>query len=122
MAADMRCESKTVRASGLGALAASPSRLPLPALITVVKEVGVPRLPTLRGKKLARVTEVRIYTSENMNIDHNYIGLKGSPTRVVKIDYPKLSRAGRIIKVNGDDALDSAIEELLEYLVRRQLL
>ena len=97
-------------------------KLPLPALITVVKEVGVPRLPTLRGKKKARATNVPVYSTENMNLDQSYIGLKGSPTRVVKIDYPKVSRAGKIIKVDGDDGLDSAVEELLEFLIRRQLL
>jgi electron transfer flavoprotein beta subunit len=32
--------------------------LPLPALLTVVKEIAAPRLPTLRGKKRAKATEI----------------------------------------------------------------
>ena len=95
--------------------------LPLPALITVVKAIGVPRLPTLRGKKRARATDISVFSTENMNLDHNAIGLKGSPTRVVKIDYPQVARKGKIITVDGDDGLEHALNDLLEFLQKRRL-
>lgn len=41
----------------------------LPAVITVVKEVGVPRLPTLRGKQKAKKTNIPVWSSDALSID-----------------------------------------------------
>ena len=71
--------------------------IPLPALITVVKEIAAPRLPTLRGKKYAKQLEIPVYNADNMELDASKLGLKGSPTKVVKIDTPKVTRGGKTV-------------------------
>ncbi len=93
--------------------------LALPALLTVVKEIAEPRLPTLEGKKRAMTTEIPLLNSENMELESSFLGLKGSPTKVVKIRTPQVTRGGRIIEVDGNPA--AAVSQLIEFLKVREL-
>ena len=94
----------------------------LPAVLTVLKEVADPRLPTLAGKRKARVAEVPVWTSEDLDVDAAKLGLKGSPTRVVKIFRPRLSRQCRMVAAGGDQKVESAVDELVVFLQERNLL
>jgi len=51
----------------------------LPALITVVKDINEPRLPSLLGIKKAAKAQIPTLTAKDINADENRIGLKGSP-------------------------------------------
>ncbi|KAB3526348.1 electron transfer flavoprotein subunit beta/FixA family protein [Alkaliphilus serpentinus] len=97
-------------------------KMPLPTLLTVVKEVSDPRLPTLRGKKKARATEIPVFSTENMNLNEGSLGLKGSPTKVVKIDYPKVTRGGKMVSANGEEGINAAIDELIKFLEEKELI
>lgn len=55
------------------------SQLPYPALVTVEKEYTL-RLPSLRSKE----GSVTVWTASELSPDPDRIGLKGSPTRVIK--------------------------------------
>ena len=96
-------------------------RLPTPSLITVVKEIAAPRLPTLRGKKRARTMEIPVRNTENMTLDPAALGLKGSPTRVVKIDTPKVTRGGRVVTATDEASIESAVDELFAFLRAKEL-
>ena len=85
----------------------------LPALLSVVKEINEPRMPNLTGKIRARKTEVIVMTAKEIGLDPSRTGLTGSPTRVVKIFYPSISRNGLI--VDGKDP-EKAVEQLLQFL------
>ncbi|MFZ5966071.1 MAG: electron transfer flavoprotein subunit beta/FixA family protein [Bacillota bacterium] len=97
-------------------------QMPLPALLTVVKEISNPRLPTLRGKKKARVTEIPVMSAADLQLEESYIGLKGSPTKVVKIGYPKVTRGGKIVKAVGEDGVNEAVEEFVKFLEEKELI
>jgi len=60
----------------------------LPAVITVVKEINEPRLPSLKGMMKAKRVEVKVMTASDIGADINLCGLKGSPTQVVKTFVP----------------------------------
>lgn len=90
--------------------------LPLPALVTVVKEITYPRLPTLRGKQRARTLEIPTLDASTLSIDKTKIGLKGSPTRVVKITKPKVTRTGRLEGVKDETSLNNAVTSLIRFL------
>ena len=66
----------------------------LPTALSVVKEINVPRLPSLRGKRNAKKAELTIWTADDLNLDEAEIGLNGSPTQVAKIFSPELNKAG----------------------------
>jgi len=86
---------------------------PLPALLSVVKAINQPRLPNLAGKRRAKAAEVPVVTAKELDLPEDKLGLKGSPTRVVKVSKSKLSRQGRII--NLDDDPQAAVEALAAF-------
>lgn len=94
----------------------------LPALLTVVKEIAIPRLPTLKGKKRAMASTIERWDAEAIEADRSRIGLKGSPTRVVKIETPKVARSCTIYHADGDEATLAAVDHLIDLLEEQQLL
>jgi len=62
--------------------------MPLPAVITVVKEINEPRMPSLKGMMRAKKAAVNIWTAEDIDADPALCGLTGSPTQVVKTFVP----------------------------------
>lgn len=93
--ADVRIEESThLRADRLVETGYQQLRIELPALVTVVKEIGVPRLPTLSGKKRSMETQINLLTAADIQAEAPKIGLTGSPTRVVKIKTPSVVRRG----------------------------
>ena len=83
----------------------------LPAFITVVKEINQPRLPSLKGKMKAKGLKVTTFTCKDIAADENRCGLKGSPTKVVKI-FPPAPRGQREI-------LSGTIEEQIGYVAKK---
>jgi len=96
--------------------------LPLPCLLTVVKEIAAPRLPTLDGKIRARQMQIPVFSTENMELDAAALGLKGSPTKVVKIDTPKVTRGGTVVKAGDDESIVTAVNELMTFLEAKGIL
>ncbi|MEM3658312.1 MAG: electron transfer flavoprotein subunit beta/FixA family protein [Candidatus Hadarchaeum sp.] len=90
----------------------------LPALLTVVKEIGEPRLPTFLGKLRARQAVIPRLTMDALDLSPKEVGLAGSPTRVAKVFYPSLTRRGVIINLSPE----KAVEEILSFLKRCGLL
>ena len=79
---------------------------PLPAVFSVVKDLNIPRLPSLRGKRQAKKAELTIWNADDLALDEKEIGLNGSPTQVVKIFSPKLEK--EVEKLEGLTAEDAA--------------
>jgi electron transfer flavoprotein beta subunit len=91
-------------------------KMPLPALLSVVKEISYPRLPTLRGKKRSKVVDIPVWSSKNIEVDKTKLGLNGSPTRVVKITHPKILRKGVVYKANNEMNLNKAVNRMIEFI------
>jgi electron transfer flavoprotein beta subunit len=60
----------------------------LPAVITVVKEINEPRLPSIKGMMRAKKAVVNVWTADDIGADKDLCGLNGSPTQVVKTFVP----------------------------------
>ncbi|MBD3295798.1 MAG: electron transfer flavoprotein subunit beta [Candidatus Omnitrophica bacterium] len=71
---------------------------PLPALLTVVKEINEPRLPSLKGKMRAKKAEIPTWSAEDIDCEETCIGLDGSPTRVVKVFTPPPREGGTMLE------------------------
>lgn len=97
-------------------------KLPRPSLLTVVKEISYPRLPTLRGKQKAKKMEIPIFSTENVEMDKDKLGLQGSPTRVVKIDRPKVARNAELIKTGNEEKVEKAVDKLIGLLKKKEII
>jgi electron transfer flavoprotein beta subunit len=96
-------------------------RCAMPALVSVVKEINEPRLPTLTGKMTARRTEIRVLTAKNIGADCACLGLAGSPTRVVKVFYPTLTRTGEIVTTETS-SVEDCVDQLMQFLQSAEII
>ena len=94
----------------------------LPAVLTVVKEVANPRLPTLRGKQKAKRADIPTLGPDDMDVAAESLGLNGSPTRVVKIFRPKVTRQCEKLPAADEQAIEAAADRLVAFLRERDLL
>ena len=97
-------------------------RSSLPAVITVVKEIAIPRLPTLSGKKRSIAATIPVWGAKEIEADPACIGLKGSPTRVVKIETPSVTRHCTVVQAGDDASISTAVDTLFLFLEERNLL
>jgi electron transfer flavoprotein beta subunit len=95
--------------------------LPLPCLVTVVNEISSPRLPTLRGKQNARKKVIPVKGKDSLTVAEDDLGLKGSPTRVVKIMQPKITRNGVLVDMKKT-GVKKAVEQLVDFLAEKDFL
>ncbi len=86
---------------------------PLPALLTVVKEINEPRLPSLKGKMRAKSIQVPIWSAEMIGAAPEKIGLNGSPTWVKRIFIPELKCQGEIFEGSPEEQVKSLVDAIL---------
>jgi electron transfer flavoprotein beta subunit len=60
----------------------------LPAVISVVKEINEPRMPSLKGMMRSKKAVVQVWTADDIGAEKALCGLKGSPTQVVRTFVP----------------------------------
>lgn len=89
---------------------------PLPVVITVLKDIASPRMPTLRGMQRAKKIDYPIWGPDDLEVNESWIGLKGSPTRVVKITNPKVARGGEMFAVKNPEDVETAADKFVDYL------
>ena len=73
----------------------------LPVLLTVLKSINEPRLPTVKGTMKANRKEIPVWTAADMDVDPARLGLKGSPTQVRRIFTPPQRVQGQLIQAGS---------------------
>ena len=84
----------------------------LPCLITVVKEINEPRLPSLKGKMRAKKAEIKVWSAKDIDTDEDKIGLQGSATQVLKIFSPPQRKGGEILQGDSKETAKKLAEIL----------
>lgn len=86
----------------------------LPVLLTVVKEINEPRLPSLKGKMRAKKTEVAVWGPEELGADPAFLGLDGSPTQVWKTFIPDHHVEAEIFEGTATEQVQALVRRLIE--------
>ena len=84
----------------------------LPAVITVAKEINVPRLPSLRGIMKSKSAAITTWTIDDLDVSEDMVGLAGSSTQVIKVFFPQRVSQAEILE--GD--LNTQVEKLIDRL------
>ena len=84
----------------------------LPAVVTVVKEINEPRTPSLRGKMAAKKAEIIKWGAVEIDAPLDKVGLKGSPTQVVKIMTPSCREGGEKYEGEAVELVDKLYDTL----------
>jgi len=83
-----------------------------PVLLTAVKELNEPRLPSLKGKMAAKKAVIQKWGASDIMADQNDVGLKGSPTQVKNIFTPEARSGRKILEGDTEEQVDALIKEL----------
>jgi electron transfer flavoprotein alpha/beta subunit len=84
----------------------------LPVLLTTVKELNQPRMPSLKGKMAAKKAEIKKMGKAEIEADENNLGLKGSPTQVKNIFAPQIKAERKMIEGPPEEQVNALIAEL----------
>ena len=93
---------------------------PLPAMITVVREINQPRYPTVPMRLMSAEAKVTLWDNKVMKLAEETIGLKGSATQVRKIFSPE--RAKGEILGDGANKPQEAAHLLLDTLLKKDII
>ena len=85
---------------------------PLPVLLTVVKEINTPRLPSLKGKMAAKKAVITKMDLAAIGAEEENVGLKGSPTQVRNIFAPQAKTDRKMLQGSLEEQLDTLVQEL----------
>ena len=87
----------------------------LPAVITVVKGINTPRLPSIHGIRKALNADVTVYNVDDVGVDEELVGIKGSATWVIKTFVPQYSTQCKML----DGSVQAQVRALLDELMER---
>ncbi|MFA5034784.1 MAG: electron transfer flavoprotein subunit beta/FixA family protein [Candidatus Margulisiibacteriota bacterium] len=88
--------------------------IPLPCLVTVVKQINEPRLPSLKGLMRAKKAEIKSLSAQDIQADPKNTGLNGSPTKVVKIFTPPPKGGGEMLSGEPAEIVGKLVDKLKE--------
>ncbi|MBN1384103.1 MAG: electron transfer flavoprotein subunit beta/FixA family protein [Elusimicrobia bacterium] len=87
---------------------------PLPCLLTVVKEINTPRMPSLRGMMFSKKAEIKHINAKFIEADKTKIGIAGSPTNVMKVFCPPPRSGGERISGEPPEQAVKVVAKLKE--------
>lgn len=90
-------------------------QMPMPAVISVVKEINEPRLASLKGIMKSKKTPINKLSTDDIEVDKEKCGFAGSGTFVRSVATPEKKTGGE--KITGEipdlvEKISSAIREL----------
>ncbi|MGV9103075.1 MAG: electron transfer flavoprotein subunit beta/FixA family protein [Candidatus Thorarchaeota archaeon] len=88
----------------------------MPLLLTATKGLNEPRLPNIMGIMKAKKKPLEEVSFEDLGVDENEVGLKGSPTQVRKVFPPEKKKGG--IKIEPETPEEGA-KQLVEFLAKK---
>lgn len=90
---------------------------PLPALITVVKEINEPRLPSLRGMLRAKKAEIVREDAASLGIEAGRVGREGSPTLVIRTFSPVARSQGQLLEGSPEEQAGALLKAFADLKI-----
>lgn len=94
-------------------------RAALPCLLTVLASAVKPRYMSAAGIVQAYKKEVELWTADMIDVDESRLGLKGSPTKVLKAFTKGIKAPGEVFEVDAEEAAGIIISRLKEKFIIR---
>ena len=89
----------------------------MPCLLTVLSSAVKPRYMSAPGIVEAYNKNVEIWSADKIDVDESKLGLKGSPTKVLKAFTKGLKAPGEVFEVDPEEAVGIIISRLKEKFI-----
>jgi electron transfer flavoprotein beta subunit len=84
----------------------------LPAVITVAKEINVPRLPSLRSIMKSKSATISTWGIKELSVESSMVGLAGSSTQVTKVFFPQRVHQAEMLAGNLEQQVEALVDRL----------
>ncbi|MFQ6132449.1 MAG: electron transfer flavoprotein subunit beta/FixA family protein [Armatimonadota bacterium] len=111
-AIEVTVEGKRLRARRLLDNAFEVLETRLPALLTVVKQINEPRLPRLKNVLAARKKQITVWGSQDLDVDLDRCGFRGSPTEVIETYVPTREHEGEMLEGDAQTVATDLVARL----------
>ena len=88
-----------------------------PCLLTVLASANKARYMSVPGIVDAYNKEVQLWSAAMIDVDETKLGLKGSPTKVLKAFAKGMKQAGQVYEVEPEEAVGLIISKLQEKFI-----
>ena len=85
-------------------------KIQLPAMLTVLKDINTPRLPSFKLKRKAKEQVIPMWGLNDLGIDESAVGLEGSPTMVLRTFTPQVKGGCRILSGTSEEQIDEILD------------
>lgn len=92
----------------------------MPAAVTITEQCTRIRYASLEDLLTAAAKEVEVWGADDLDVERDHLGLKGSPTRVSKIFAPPMRERGEMLSGEGRSEAE-AVVLLMDRLAERGL-
>ena len=89
----------------------------MPCLLTVLSSAVKPRYMSAPGIVQAYNKQVEVWGADKIDVDESKLGLKGSPTKVLKAFTKGLKAPGEIFEVDAEEAVGLIVSRLKEKFI-----
>jgi len=93
----------------------------LPCVLTVVKEINKPRLPSLKNIMNARKAYITTWQATDLACESSKLGLEGSLTKVLTVFSPPPRSSGEILTGDPDQIVQTFVEKVKEAIIAAAL-
>lgn len=88
-----------------------------PCILTVLASANKARYMSVPGIVDAYNKEVQLWSADKIDVDETKLGLKGSPTKVLKAFAKGMKQAGQVYEVEAEEAVGLIISKLQEKFI-----
>ncbi len=89
----------------------------MPCLLTTLSTANKPRYMSVRGIVEAYNKDVELWSFENISVEEEKLGLKGSPTRVFKSFTKGIKASGEVYEADAEEAVGIIMSKLKEKFI-----
>ena len=89
---------------------------PLPALITVTRDINTPRFTSLLGVMEAEMKPLVIWSAAELGIRPEEVGFSGSPTQTGDVFMPEMKRKGEVLQGEPEEMVKEIIRKVRQAL------
>ena len=89
---------------------------PLPALITVTRDINTPRFTSLLGVMEAETKPLFIWSAAELGIAPEEVGFSGSPTQTGEVFMPEMKRRAVMLKGDPEEMVPEIIRKIRQAL------
>ncbi len=105
-------ENGTLRAKSMIELGYRILETPLPALLTVTREINTPRFTSLMGVIEAESKPLTIWSAADLGIAADEVGFGGSPTQTGDVFLPERKRRAEILKGEPEEMAKEILHKI----------